>query len=103
LSVNSNTVQFLQYGYLTTAATVSLRNGNTTIRLTPAADLAAYAYYTVSTPGGVLDAEGLPVSFVEYFNIGSALVGAPPTVVSIAPPGGYKGIGTNPVIQVNPS
>jgi hypothetical protein len=102
-TVNSASIQLLQYGYIPVPANISMLNGNTTIRLMPTAILAPSTDYSVLSPGGIVDSDGIPVAPINNLNFftGNSPAGSPPVVVEIVPPGGYKGIATNAKLYVS--
>jgi hypothetical protein len=83
------------------AGTLSLLNGNRTIRFVPDAPLQAGAYYYVYLMAGLHDAQGTPLTFINYyFYVGSATDTTTPAIVSIAPANGFTNVGINASIRV---
>ena len=89
-------------GSPTVAATLSLRNGNTTVRLVPSANLLPSTSYTLIINTGIHDASGTAVtSQLGYsWSTTTSAETVPPTVTAISPPGGSTNIGTNASIRV---
>ena len=81
--------------------TLSLRNGNRTIRVVPEANLQSGAYYYVYLQAGLQDAQGTPFAATNYyFYVGTDSDITTPTVTAVAPVGGSLNVGINAAIRV---
>ena len=82
--------------------TLSLRNGDRTIRFVPGSPLQAGAYYYVFLQSGIQDTQGTPLTATNYyFYLGTQSDATTPTVTSIVPVNGSVGVGINGLIRVS--
>ena len=100
-TVNSTNFYVRDAANLPVAGTLSLRNGDRTIRFTPAAPFAANNYNYVYPTNGLRDLQNTPFAGTNfYFYAGLASDTTPPTLVSIAPTSGATGIGVNSTVRL---
>ena len=100
-TVNSTNFYVRDAANLPVAGTLSLRNGDRTIRFTPAAPFAVNNYNYVYPTNGLRDLQNTPFAGTNfYFYTGPASDTTPPTLVSIAPTNGATGIGVNATVRL---
>ena len=100
-TVNSTNFYVMDAANLPVAGTLSLRNGDRTIRFTPAAPFAANNYNYVYPTNGLRDLQNTPFAGTNfYFYAGTASDTTPPTLVSVAPTNGATGIGVNATVRL---
>jgi hypothetical protein len=98
-TVNSSTASLTLNGN-PVPVTLGLRNGSTTIRMSPTVALAPYKEYLAAV-SGVVDSNGLPIPPVSFsFSTSADGAGPPPTVLGISP-SHTRGIGTNASVRVS--
>ena len=100
-TVNSTNFYVRDAANLPVAGTLSLRNGDRTIRFTPAAPFAVNNYNYVYPTNGLRDLQNTPFAGTNfYFYAGTASDATAPTLVSIAPTNGATGIGVNATVRL---
>ena len=84
------------------AGTLSVLNGNRTIRFRPAVPLQPASYYYIYLQAGLHDAQGTPiVPVAPYFYTSTTIDTAPPSILSIAPGNGATNVGINASVRVH--
>ena len=99
-TVSETTVYVRDSGNQLVAGTLTLREGDRTVRFVPAAELGANTYFYVYVTGDVQDLDGTAFGGTSYYFYTGTTSDATPPTATVVPPAGATGVGVNALIRV---